>query len=366
MSVSPGELLGAKDIGAALPSCEIHHLDITCDGCGMEPIIGGRYKCQLCPDIDLCETCIRAIMAARISIQQQLGGDLQPSTSGRRGSNWIARVSGDDPRRKWQALLETVPCLHRSHSFQRIRSGPERAIVFRIRVGGDGGAHRGIQASAAELETFLSSLRPSKVMCSDAGWLHCVYGDSSYYTDESAERRIGAAMESWDRLVEKSKGNVSVSNVDALAKQYKLLGGKWMSFPAHGTEADRVWAGCARAMLRGQGLGPCTEIKISTHSPSGADTKHVLLAYVGDYTNQAEVRSAATAIKAAIAGCGARPGDSRLLFKADVYSYLGLYAKNDYGLRPTIFEESLSGDNLTAWSKESKNSNDGHNLRREN
>ena len=248
-------------------------------------------------------------------------------------------MSGDDPKRKWLALLETVPCLHRSHSFQHIRSGPERAIVFRIepRVNGV----EDDQASAAALDTFLTRLPPSKVMCSDAGWLHCVCGDSSFYTDEDTDRRIERALESWERLVEKSKGKVTVSNVDALAKKHKLLSGKWMLFLAHGTEADSVWAGCTRAMLGGHGLGPCTEIKISSHSPSGTEGKHVLLAYVRDYTNHEDVTRAAAAIKGAIAGCGVRPGDSRLLFKADIYSYLGVYAKNSYGLRPTIFEERL-------------------------
>ena len=34
----------------------IHH-HVTCDGCGMSPISGIRYKCSQCPDYDLCSTC---------------------------------------------------------------------------------------------------------------------------------------------------------------------------------------------------------------------------------------------------------------------------------------------------------------------
>ena len=121
-SVNPptsDELLAARDIRKHLPRCEFHHVDVTCDGCEVEPIVGSRFKCSVCPDIDLCEACCRAIMAARISIQNELGTDLPaPSSSGRskRGSNWIRRVKGDDPKRKWLALMETVPCLHRSHA----------------------------------------------------------------------------------------------------------------------------------------------------------------------------------------------------------------------------------------------------------
>jgi next-to-BRCA1 protein 1 len=33
------------------------HVNIKCDGCGMVPITGDRYKCTVCPDFDLCSSC---------------------------------------------------------------------------------------------------------------------------------------------------------------------------------------------------------------------------------------------------------------------------------------------------------------------
>eukprot|EP00743_Colponemidia_sp_Colp-15_P001546 GILK01001688.1.p1 GENE.GILK01001688.1~~GILK01001688.1.p1 ORF type:complete len:665 (+),score=86.75 GILK01001688.1:126-2120(+) len=33
------------------------HNKVTCDGCGMLPIVGIRYKCAVCADYDLCEEC---------------------------------------------------------------------------------------------------------------------------------------------------------------------------------------------------------------------------------------------------------------------------------------------------------------------
>lgn len=36
------------------------HAGITCDACGVSPIVGARYRCVVCPDFDLCEACDRA------------------------------------------------------------------------------------------------------------------------------------------------------------------------------------------------------------------------------------------------------------------------------------------------------------------
>ena len=33
------------------------HRNVTCDGCGVHPIVGIRYKCGICPNFDFCENC---------------------------------------------------------------------------------------------------------------------------------------------------------------------------------------------------------------------------------------------------------------------------------------------------------------------
>lgn len=33
------------------------HQKVACDGCGMKPIVGVRFKCTVCPNFDFCENC---------------------------------------------------------------------------------------------------------------------------------------------------------------------------------------------------------------------------------------------------------------------------------------------------------------------
>lgn len=33
------------------------HSHVECDGCGINPILGVRYKCSVCKDFDYCQAC---------------------------------------------------------------------------------------------------------------------------------------------------------------------------------------------------------------------------------------------------------------------------------------------------------------------
>ena len=42
------------------------HPGITCDCCGTSPIVGNRYKCEVCPDFDLCTPCYDSPMSSKM------------------------------------------------------------------------------------------------------------------------------------------------------------------------------------------------------------------------------------------------------------------------------------------------------------
>ena len=47
-----------RKLRAHRPICDkIMHKGVTCDGCGVFPLIGCRYKCAICPNFDFCEKC---------------------------------------------------------------------------------------------------------------------------------------------------------------------------------------------------------------------------------------------------------------------------------------------------------------------
>ena len=35
----------------------VKHTNVKCDGCGVSPILGVRYKCSVCQDFDYCTKC---------------------------------------------------------------------------------------------------------------------------------------------------------------------------------------------------------------------------------------------------------------------------------------------------------------------
>lgn len=333
----------------------IHHIDITCDGCDAEPIVGKRFKCQACDDRDLCEACYRNIIAARIHMSKEIGDAAEGGINtffksdtmhpyGRK--KMISMLRSEEARERWAARMTAVPCLSVSHRFRQIVDGPERSIVLSL--------HSTSEAEDTKklIDKFVAAFPPATVSCASLAWIAIVlFPDRAPSTPRLARNDRGsadfdtcvdAAVEAWEKILEGSK-QPDTSDIDALARKFRILRGKWLIFPQR-SEVTAVWNELARSFTRDDsdgytdGRAVCTEIKVSTASPR--DGGHVCCVYVEDYLNKERAFAAAEYVVGVLKPLQLR--DKRLVFKPDIMTYLGIYKDNEYGIKPSVYVSTLS------------------------
>eukprot|EP00004_Rigifila_ramosa_P004722 TRINITY_DN151_c0_g1_i4.p1 TRINITY_DN151_c0_g1~~TRINITY_DN151_c0_g1_i4.p1 ORF type:complete len:220 (-),score=15.61 TRINITY_DN151_c0_g1_i4:192-824(-) len=62
------------------------HVGVTCDGCGKRDFSGGRHKCDVCHDYDLCDDCQATGVATKDHSPDHPTTELQPGMRGTRSS----------------------------------------------------------------------------------------------------------------------------------------------------------------------------------------------------------------------------------------------------------------------------------------
>jgi hypothetical protein len=360
----------------------IQHIDITCDGCDIEPIVGKRFKCRVCEDRDLCENCMRALVTARVKMAAEAGTSMKaPPPDGCRPKNWISKLKSEDERVKWGALLQAVPCLHPTHVFTRMDYGPERAVVLALPPVSSSTplVEETTETTETAKETtkeisvlrsnvatqFLDTFPPSGSSCTDVAWIivdlpqtHQILTPASSNdvtselsnlniattippggaTTSTLEKDIEAALEDWEKIISKRKP--TKEDINNIARRNKVLPGKWLLFPKSPEEADIVWSSIVAAVAEGQLTNAITQVKISPTNPN--ERGYVICVYTDDYLNQKEVTAASEGLRKVLRGSRLSTfTDTRMLYKADVYTHLGIYSKNEWGLKPTIYECSL-------------------------
>lgn len=89
------------------------HGRVSCDGCGVHPIVGIRYKCSVCPDFDYCEKCEASIDHPHVFLKIKNPEDPRPRHCPFRGGQGgpgpfhgprggCRRGEGQGPRGEWK------------------------------------------------------------------------------------------------------------------------------------------------------------------------------------------------------------------------------------------------------------------------
>jgi len=171
--------------------------------------------------------------------------------------------------------------------------------------------------SKGALDAFLREHRPAVPLASDTvSWIEILAPDT--VLPEVSEIELKA---DWDRLVQ--TGRVTIESVAALAKKHLCMAGKWLFF-CHAGNVDARWHSIAKAVAEGS-LGPKARVSpVRPNSPSA-----VIEVYTKDCGDQAD----ALRVRRGLRELGEAES---ITYKPEVFSLLGIYRGNPYGLRPSI------------------------------
>lgn len=134
---------------------------------------------------------------------------------------------------------------------------------------------------------------------------------------------------------------VTAADLASLAKRYNCVTGKWMVF-VKSSEVDDAWSRVAHTVMCNP-AGRFFTAKVSprtrrlrvlageTHTrPEEEEEEHVICAYTRDFTNEKEVMEAREELR--------QLGFAQTLFyKADLYTHLGIYRDNPWGIRASVY-----------------------------
>jgi len=193
--------------------------------------------------------------------------------------------------------------------------------------------------SSTDLESWLKSNRPSHFSHIDYAWIQIentnpispgyssTHHDSLLSFDRKAYR---PALEKIENLVKGGKRVSSiikqscVHTIQKIAQQQKCTVGKWMLF-LKPQDADEQWEKIARATAQGE-LGCSAKI-----NPTKDRVQDVVCCiYTSNFADKADVQRVLFALENM--GFGIKCG-----YKPDFYTYLDIYANNQWRLSPTLY-----------------------------
>jgi hypothetical protein len=213
----------------------------------------------------------------------------------------------------------------------------------------------------ARIEPFYNRWPPSRTSSRTCAWISVNGGLSPYVTSlnleertERFKRNVKGLCEEFQAIIAGVSGEVqevTPAMFDALAVKYGVLSGKWMIYSTP-ENIDQLWRKVVRVVAFDRRYG---QLKVSTrkvfendgaeipnqpsHPPNDGGEPvpgegHVICVYVDDYTNKQDVDELRRALRL---GAGVI---WKIGFKPDVYTLLGIYKGNEWGIRPSRYHDA--------------------------
>ena len=188
---------------------------------------------------------------------------------------------------------------------------------------------------------WLDKHRPSVLKDSDGvAWISARKqeindGNSKYEDDGEGESQETLSVEAmkmdqlsrmtneWERL----GLDATLDDALYLASKYSITAGKWKIF-ARPNRVDRIWKNIIIAMFQNK-LKYVISAKVSPLN-AFSNGSHLICVYNKNFFNKEEVFEAETSLRKVYFG-------RKLVYKPDIFTYLGIYRQNKWNINPTLF-----------------------------
>jgi len=190
------------------------------------------------------------------------------------------------------------------------------------------------------LDNWLKENKPSQIMrSSGVGWISVVkpgkrLDEMKKFWDQTLDKNLDEMKTAWDQLTNNNP-DINIDSVQSIAKRFSVTSGKWL-LHLKSDRVDIAWERVARALVNGD-LGPNVDhVKVSPVADTD-DTNHdhVICVITTDFTDEQQVFQVETSVRQLRVR-------ARMQYKPEIFTSLGIYRNNRWGLRPTIYHSTFS------------------------
>jgi len=139
------------------------------------------------------------------------------------------------------------------------------------------------------------------------------------------EHGIPGLQEDWRQLLA-SGSLIDLSVITELAKRHHVVRGKWMIFSDTSFKTELNWNKIVKAIVKKR--IPTSEASVSQNDGTG---HHCICVFNKDYTDTQAVNEREQALRST----GIH---TQMVYKPDVFTYTGIYSRNEWGIHPTIYK----------------------------